>query len=162
MSINKFEAMQAFVAVVEEGGFSAAARKLRLQQSSLSRVVSQLESELATTLLTRTTRKLSLTEAGHQYLLESKRLLADLNDLESRMKRIRERPEGVLRINMSAAFGKWMVVPILAEFKRRFPEVILEVTLEDRLVDLISEGFDVVIRVGGSDDSRVTGRKVAL
>ena len=162
MSINKIEAMQAFIAVAEEGGFSAAARKLRVQQSALSRIVSSLESEFATSLMTRTTRKLALTEAGHQYLQESKRLLAELADLEARMKKIREEPRGILRINLSTAFGKWVVVPILAEFKRNYPDVVLEIHMEDRLIDLVSEGFDVVIRVGASEDSRVTGRKVAV
>ncbi len=154
--------MKIFIEISEEGGFSAAARKLRLQQSAVSRTLGLLEAEFATPLLTRTTRKFSLTEAGTRYLLESKRILADVEALESKLKRIREEPRGILRINLSTAFGKWAVVPLLADFKRLFPEVTLEIHLEDRLVDLISEGFDVVIRVGGTEDSRVTARKIAI
>ena len=160
--INQIEAMKLFIEVVEGGGFSAAARNLRVQQSTVSRIISQLENEYNTTLLTRTTRKMVLTEAGHILLAESRKMIAGMEDLGSRLRRTREEPKGLLRIGLSITFGRLFVVPTLAEFKTKYPDITLEVHLEDRLVDFIAEGYDVVIRVGESDDTFVTSRKLAV
>ena len=161
-SINHLEAMKLFVAVVECGGFSAAARKLRIQQSTVSRVIGSLEDDFKTALLRRTTRKMILTEAGYSFLAESRKILTEVEDLQARMKRVREEPRGILRIGIPTAFGKFFVIPAIAEFKAKYPEIALEIHLEDRFVDIISEGYDVVIRVGASDDSLITGRKIAV
>jgi DNA-binding transcriptional LysR family regulator len=161
-SIDQLESMKVFIAIVESGSFSAAARKLRLQQSTISRVIGGLEDEYNTVLLNRTTRKMTLTEAGHAYLSDSRRILAEVDELNIRMKRIREEPKGLLRLGLPTAFGKLIVVPTLSEFKRRFPDIMLEIHHDDRLVDIIAEGYDVVIRVGGSQDSLITSRKIAL
>lgn len=160
--INQIEGMKLFVEVVESGGFSAAARKLRLQQSTVSRIIGQLEAEYNTVLLTRTTRKMVLTEAGHIFLAESRRLIAEIENLSERLRRTREEPKGTLRIGLSISFGRLFVVPTLAEFKANYPEISLEVHLEDRLVDFVAEGYDVVIRVGASEDTFVTSRKLAI
>lgn len=162
MDINQIEAMRVLVKIAEAGSFSAAAQKLRIQQSSVSRIISKLENELGVTLLTRSTRKLSLTEAGSVYLTESRRILAELENLHSTIKKTREVPNGILRISLSTAFGKWVVLPLLMSFKSKYPQVQLEIHLEDRLVDIISEAYDLVIRVGESEDSRVTSRKIAV
>jgi hypothetical protein len=154
--------MKLFIEVVDGGGFSAAARKLRVQQSTVSRIISQLETEYNTILLTRTTRKMVLTEAGHILLAESRRMIAEMDDLCLRLRRTREEPKGLLRIGLSTTFGRLFVVPTLAGFKAKYPDITLEVHLEDRLVDFISEGYDVVIRVGDSEDSFVTSRKLAV
>lgn len=161
-SINYLEGMKLFIEVVESGGFSAAARKLRMQQSTVSRVIGDLEADYKTALLTRTTRKMVLTEAGHTFLAESRKILAEVDDLQGRMRRIREEPRGLLRIGLPTTFGRLFVVPALAEFKVKYPDISLEVHLEDRLVDIVAEGYDVVIRVGASDDSIVTSRKIAI
>jgi DNA-binding transcriptional LysR family regulator len=161
-NIDQLEGMRVFIAVVEGGSFSEAARKLHVQQSTISRAIGGLEEEYNTILLNRTTRKMTLTEAGHSFLAESRKILADVNDLNSRMKRIREEPKGLLRIGLSTAFGKLIVVPTLTEFKRKFPAITLEIHHDDRLVDIIAEGYDVVIRVGGSEDSLITSRKIAV
>lgn len=160
--INQTEAMRVLVAIAEEGGFSAAARKLRLQQSAVSRVVGALEDSLGVALLTRTTRKLSFTESGLRYLSESRRILSEIDELNQDVRRTRDVPQGNLKISLPTAFGRWVVVPRLARFCERYPDVRLEVHLEDRLVDLVAEAYDVVIRVGESGDSRVTSRKLAL
>ena len=162
MSINQTEVMRILVAIAGEGGFSAAARKLRLQQSSVSRSISSLENELGVALLNRTTRKISFTEDGLTYLAESRRILTEIDNLNASVRKTREVPQGTLRISLSTAFGKWVVIPVLAEFKMKYPEVSLEVHLEDRLVDIVSEAYDVVIRVGETEDSRVTSRKIAI
>lgn len=160
--IDHLESMKVFVVVVETGSFSGAARKLHVQQSTISRIVGALEEEYNTVLLNRTTRKMTLTEAGHSFLLDSRRILAEVEDLSGRMKRIREEPKGLLRLGLSTAFGKMIVIPTLNEFKRKFPEITLEIHHDDRLVDIIAERYDVVIRIGGSDDSLITSRKIAV
>ena len=109
--INKIEAMKLFIEVVEGGGFSAAARKMRVQQSTVSRIIAQLESEYHTALLTRTTRKMVLTEAGHHFLAESRKILAQMEDLQSHLKRTKVEPKGLLRIGLPTAFGRLFVVP---------------------------------------------------
>ena len=160
--INHLESMKLFIEVVESGSFSAAARKLRTQQSTVSRVIGSLEADYKTALLTRSTRKMMLTEAGHTFLAESRKILAEIEDLQGRMKRIREEPRGLLRVGLSTTFGRLFVVPALAEFKAKYPDIALEVHLDDRLVDIVAEGYDVVIRVGGSEDSFVTSRTLAV
>jgi DNA-binding transcriptional LysR family regulator len=160
--IDQLASMRTFIAVVETGSFSAAARKLRVQQSTISRTVGALEEAYNAALLSRTTRKMKLTEAGHAFLADSRKILSEVDDLNARMKRIHEEPKGLLRIGLSTAFGKLIVAPTLPEFKQRFPGVTLEVHHDDRLVDIIAEGYDVVIRVGRSDDSLITSRKIAV
>ena len=161
-SINQLESMRVFIAVVECGGFSQAARKLRLQQSGISRIVGALEEEYDAVLLNRTTRKMTLTEAGQIYLSDSRKILAEVEELTGRMKRIQEEPKGLLRIGLSTAFGKLIIIPKLSQFKSKYPDISLEIHHDDRLVDIIAEGYDLVIRVGGSSDSLITSRKIAV
>ncbi len=161
ISMNQLECMRLFVTVVETGGFSAAARKLRIQQSSVSRAIQTLEEEYGAVLIHRTTRKMTITEAGHHYLVESKEILAKVESLNDRMKKLKDEPKGQLRLSIPIAFGSRVVIPLLAKFKKKYPEILLEVHLADRRVDVIGEGFDVVIRVGDSPDSLITSRKIA-
>lgn len=133
-----------------------------MQQSSVSRAIQLLEEEYRTPLVTRSTRKMTFTEAGLTLLGESRRLIAELTELKSHLQKVREEPRGVLRIGMSTAFGKLLVVPMLHEFKSRYPEVQLEIHFDDALVDIVGEGLDVAIRVGASEDSLITSRKIAV
>lgn len=160
--MDRLASMRTFIAVVESGSFSAAARKLRVQQSTISRTVGALEEAYNAALLSRTTRKMKLTEAGHAFLVESRRILAEVDDLDLRMKRTRDEPKGLLRIGLSTVFGKLLVVPALPEFKQRFPGITFEVRHDDRLVDIIAEGYDVVIRIGRGEDSLITSRRIAV
>ena len=160
--INQIEAMKLFIEVVERGGFSAAARNLRIQQSTVSRIISQLETEYNTTLLTRSTRNMVLTEAGHLLLGESRKLISEIDEIKSKLKQTQDEPRGLLRLSLPITFGRLFVVPTLVDFKSKFPQINLEVHFEDRLVDLVSDGYDVVIRVGASEDSFVTNRKLAI
>ncbi len=159
--MNFLHGMRLFIEVVECGGFSAAARKLAIQQSTVSRMIGALEEHYNTSFLVRSTRKMRLTEAGTVFLADSRRILGEIDELGIRMRRVREEPRGLLRVGLSTVFGRLFIVPLLAEFKRKYPEIMLEVHLEDRLMDIVAEGYDVVIRVGNSHDSLTTSRKIA-
>jgi DNA-binding transcriptional LysR family regulator len=159
-TMNLIEAMRLYVAVAETEGFSTAARRQRTQQSTVSRAIAWLEKEYNATFFHRTTRTLKMTEEGRTYLVESRKILSEIDQLAMRMQKIQETPEGLLRISMPVAFGGRLIVGTLGEFKQKYPAITLEIHLEDREVNLIPEGYDVVIRVGPSDDSTVISRKL--
>jgi DNA-binding transcriptional LysR family regulator len=152
--------MTAFVRAVELGGFSAAARELGLTPSAISKLVTRLEDRLGVRLLNRTTRRLALTPEGEAYFHRTQRILADIDDAENEVAQFRALPKGLLRINVGTAFGMHQLVPALPEFLARHPEVQVELTLTDRLVDLIEEGADVGIRLGRLVDSSLVARKI--
>jgi DNA-binding transcriptional LysR family regulator len=150
----------AFVRAVERGGFSPAARELGLTPSAISKLVSRMEGRLGVRLLHRTTRRLSLTPEGEAFFHRAQRILADLEEAENEVARFRARPRGRLRINVGTAFGGHQLVPALPEFLARYPEIEVEVTLTDRVVDLLEEGADVGLRTGQLADSSLIVRKI--
>lgn len=152
--------MAVFVRAVELGGFSAAARELNLTPSAISKLVTRLEDRLGVRLLNRTTRKLALTPEGEAYLHRSQRIIADIAEAEGEVAQFRTRPRGLLRINVGTAFGIHQLSPALPEFLARHPEVEVELTVTDRLVDLIEEGADLGIRTGALSDSTLVARRV--
>lgn len=152
--------MAAFVRSVELGGFSAAARTLGLTPSAISKLVTRLEDRLGVRLLNRTTRSLALTPEGEAYLHRSQRILADIAEAEGEVAQFRALPRGLLRINVGTAFGMHQLSPALPEFLQRHPEVQVELTVTDRLVDLIEEGADMGIRTGVLADSSLVARKI--
>lgn len=152
--------MEAFVRSVELGGFSAAARELKLTPSALSKLVSRLEGSLKVRLLNRTTRKLTPTAEGELFLARCRRILAELDDAETEVGRSRERPRGRLRMNVGVGFGTHQLVPALPRFFQRYPEVQLELGIEDRVVDLHKEGIDIAVRAGPPTDLSVVARKI--
>lgn len=151
--------MAVFVRAVELGGFSAAARELNLTPSAISKLVTRLEDRLGVRLLNRTTRKLALTPEGEAYLHRSQRIIADIAEAEDEVARFRARPRGLLRINVGTTFLH-QLAPALPEFLGRHPEVEVELTVTDRVVDLIEEGADLGIRTGALADSTLIARKV--
>jgi DNA-binding transcriptional LysR family regulator len=161
-TINITEAMRLFILVAETGGFSAAARREGVQQSSVSRAIALLEEEYKTTLFHRTTRSLKITEQGLFCLNECRRIVQDIDMLSTQMQQSRELPEGRLRISLPVAFGSRVIVKMLGGFSRKFPKIALEIHLEDREVNLVSEGYDVVVRVGPTEDSTVICRKIGV
>lgn len=153
--------MRAFRAVAEAGSFSAAARSLAITTAWASKLVSQLEEHLGVQLLVRTTRRLSLTDAGRLYLERCTQLLGDLEEAERSVAGLQAAPRGRLRVSAPMSFGLLRIAPLLPELQRRFPEIELDMLLNDRVVDLVEEGIDVAVRVAASlEDSTLTARKL--
>jgi len=152
--------MTAFVRAVELGGFSIAAREMGLTPSAVSKLVTRLEDRLGVRLLNRTTRRLALTPEGEAYFHRSQRILFDIEEAENEVASFRAQPRGLLRVNVGTAFGMHQLVPALPEFLERYPEMRVELTLTDRVVDLIEEGADVAIRLGTLGDSSLVARRI--
>lgn len=145
--MDKFESMRAFVRVVEQGGFAAAARSMDLSRSAVNKLVINLEQELGAQLLHRTTRHVSPTETGLAFYDRCVTILADVEEAELAVSQLHDQPRGTLRINAPLSFGVRHVSPAVAEFIQRYPELIVQLTLEDRFVDPIAEGYDLTIRL---------------
>ena len=152
--------MMAFVRAVELGGFSVAAREMGLTPSAISKLVTRLEDRLGVRLLNRTTRRLALTPEGEAYFHRSQRILSDIDEAENEVASFRAQPKGLLRINVGTAFGTHQLTPALPEFLARHPEMQVELTLTDRVVDLIEEGADLGIRLGTLVDSSLIARRI--
>jgi len=152
--------MVAFVRAVERGGFSAAARDLGLTPSAVSKLVTRLEDRLGVRLLNRTTRRLALTAEGEVFFHRSQRILADIVEAEEEVGRSRAQPRGLLKVNVGTAFGMHQLVPALPDFLARHPDIQVELTITDRVVDLIEEGADLGIRLGTLPDSSLVARRI--
>ena len=149
-----------FVRVVEAGSFTAAAEKLGLSQSAVSKAVNRLEERMGTRLLNRSTRRLSLTETGTALHDRSKHALAEIEEAELEVARLQMEPRGVLRVNAPMSFGILHVSPLVPEFLERYPALTIDLQLDDRLVDLVEEGFDCAIRIKSLDDSTLVAKKL--
>ncbi|HUP30517.1 MAG TPA: LysR family transcriptional regulator, partial [Usitatibacter sp.] len=152
--------MAAFVKAVELGGFSIAAREMGLTPSAISKLVTRLEDRLGVRLLNRTTRRLALTPEGEAYFHRTQRILSEIDEAENEVARFRAQPKGLLRINVGTAFGMHQLTPALPDFLARYPEVKVDLTVTDRVVDLIEEGADLGIRLGTLPDSSLVARKI--
>ena len=152
--------MRAFVAVAEEQGFAAAARRLAVSPPVVTRAIAALETQLGVVLLERTTRKVHLTEVGGRYLSDCKRLLAELDDVEASVTGEHAAPRGALGVTASVMFGRMFVAPLLTDFLLRHPQVTARALLVDHLVDLMDEGLDVAVRIAKLSDSTLTSVKV--
>ena len=150
-----------FVEVVETGSFTATAEKLGLSRSAVSKYVSRLEERLGAQLLNRTTRRLSLTEAGSLFYERSRHALQEIGDAESEVSRLQGEPRGKLRINAPMSFGVMHVAPAIPEFLALYPELSVDVNFDDRKVDVIEGGFDVSIRISDMADSSLIARRIA-
>ncbi len=158
-----FGAIPIFVAVIENGGFSAAARVLGISKSAVSKRVNQLEHHLGVRLLHRTTRKLSLTEAGTRYFEHAAQALMAANKAEDAVTELQGEPQGKLKVSCPMSFGRLHVAPLIPKLMKRYPKLKVELIMDDRTVDLIAEGLDVAIRSssGGLPDSSLVARKLA-
>jgi len=152
--------LQAFVAVVDTGSITAAAGQLELTISATSRTLTRLEEKLHTTLLRRTTRKLELTEEGADFLEHARAILASVDDAEAQMAARRTRPVGRLRIDAATPFMLHVLVPLLAGFRARYPEVELELNSNEGIIDLIERRTDVAFRIGPMKDSTLHARPI--
>ena len=153
--------MAVFVRVVDEGGFSAAARSLHLSPSAVSKLVTRLEDRLGARLLNRTTRRLSLTEEGDAFYQRATQILTEIDEAELAVARLHAIPGGQLRVTAAVAFAIYQIVPVLPAFLKRYPELHVELDVNDRIVDLVQEGFDVGVRTGARQDSSLVSRLLA-
>lgn len=158
--MDRLDAMQVLLAVVDAGSLSAASRKLNVSLPSISRKVADLERHLGTRLLIRTTRNIQLTDAGCDYVEEARAIISRLHEAESRASGEYDRPRGNLSITMPLEFGRIVGIPILAEFLDEYPEITASVIATDRAVQLLDEQVDVAIRVGNLADSSFHATKV--
>ena len=158
--MDRIDAMQAFVAVADLQGFAPAARKLGLSPSNVTRLIAALEQRLGARLLQRTTRQVALTDAGARYLERARRILADVEEAESSAQDERTRPGGRLVISAPIGFGRLHVSPVVSAYLKRYPEVLAELRLSDRMINLVEEGVDLAIRIGHLPDSTLVARHV--
>ena len=159
--MDKIGELTVFAKVVDEGGFSAAARAMNLTPSAVSKQIGRLEDRLGARLLNRTTRSLSLTPEGRNFYDRCTRILADIDDAEAEVTQAHDSPRGVLRISCGVAFGRHQVSPLVPEFLERYPDVQVEMTLTDSVVDLVEQGIDLAVRFGELRDSSLIARFLA-
>jgi DNA-binding transcriptional LysR family regulator len=157
--MDRLDAMQAFVTVADLKGFAAAARKLRLSPPAVTRLIAALEDRIGARLLQRTTRSVTLTDAGARYLERARRILADVEEAEIAAESERARPTGRLVISAPTGFGRLHVSPVLTAYLKRHREV-SELRLEDRVINLVEEGVDLAVRIGHLPDSSLVARHV--
>jgi DNA-binding transcriptional LysR family regulator len=158
--MDQLAAMRTFAAVVDAGVFSAAAKTLGQSKATVSKQVSQLEDHLGARLLNRTTRRLSLTEIGQAYLERTRRILEEVEEAERAVSELHGAPRGTIRVNAPMSFAIRHLGPALPEFLGRYPDVSIELSLSDRVVDVVAEGYDLVIRIIELEDSSLIARKL--
>ena len=159
--MDRFLEMKTFNTVVEAGSFVKAADVLNLSKAAVSRHVVELEKRLGIRLLHRTTRRISLTSEGQVFYSRGKDVLAELDDVETEITSKREKVSGLLRINAPFTFGILHLAPLWGLFRERYPQVTIDVTLSDRVVDLVEEGYDLAIRIAALQSSSLVSRRLA-
>ncbi|MBL0918968.1 MAG: LysR family transcriptional regulator [Hydrogenophaga sp.] len=158
--MDRFDAMQAFARVVEAGSFTKAADTLHLSRTSVTQLVQQLEARLRVQLLHRTTRKVQVTAEGAAYYERVVRLLADMDDAETSLSSAKASPRGRLRVDVPSPLARLILVPALPDFHARYPDIELELGVSDRMVDLIGDHVDCVLRGGEIVDQSLMARRV--
>jgi len=154
-------ALRSFMTVVEMGSFKQAAEKLEASTAAVSRRISGLENTLGIKLLNRTTRQIDLTDAGKQFYDDLQNIFCSLDEAEERLQQGRETIKGNLRIAAPLSFGTLCIAPVLPDFMKRYPEIRMQLQLEDRLTDIVSEGIDIAIRIGAPEDSSLVATRIA-
>ncbi len=159
--LDRITGMKVFAKVATVGSFSAAARTLGMSPAMATRHIDALEDRLSTRLFFRSTRKLTLTEAGQRHLEATERILAEIDEAEAAAAEDVVEPRGTLKLNAPLVFGLRQVMPALADFAQLYPALIIDIALTDRFVDLIDEGWDIAIRLGTLRDSSLIARSLA-
>lgn len=159
--MNRFHHMSVFIEVVERGGFTAAEDKVGLSRAQISKLVMQLEAHLGTRLLNRTTRHISLTEMGRIYYERCKALLIEVDELDTMASEQNSTPRGTLTVGAPSTFGTLHFKNVITEYMKQYPQVQISLQLTDRFVDVVDEGFDVVIRIAQMADTSLIARKLA-
>jgi DNA-binding transcriptional LysR family regulator len=158
--LTETQELLVFNCVVKHSSFAKAAEELNLSPSGVSRIVTRLEERLGARLVQRTTRKLSLTEAGTAFHARSSQIIADLQEAEAEVQTAMLRPRGNLKVTASLVFGQLYLAPLMDRIMGQFPEMSVELILTNRFVDLIEEGVDLAIRIGALSDSRLIARRL--
>jgi LysR family transcriptional regulator for bpeEF and oprC len=159
--MDQLLAMRVFARVAERGSFGRAADELEISRPAASAHVAALEKHLGARLLNRTTRRVGLTAEGTEFLRRTRRILEELRDAEETLRDTRSKPQGKLRVDVPVAFGRYLLLPALPEFTRRYPLIELDLRLNDRIVDLVAERVDVALRVGPIRQSGLVARRVS-
>ena len=158
--MDRLTEMEAFANVVDQGGFTDAAKKMGISKSAVSKHVSSLEARLGARLLNRTTRRVSPTEIGLAYYDRARRVLNDAGEADALVTSMQSAPSGLLRISVATDFGVNHLSPVLSDFLAEFPDITVNMVLNNRYVELISEGFDMAVRIGELEDSTLRARKL--
>lgn len=156
--MDKLRSMEVFVAAVDSGSFTAAAEAFNISPVMVGKHIRALEERLGARLLTRTTRRQSLTEIGRQYCERCRQILADIRAAESGAEAMRATPRGTLKINAPLSFGTQRLAPAIADYLALYPEVSVDLNLNDRVIDLVEEGYDMAVRIGALHDSSLIAR----
>jgi len=159
--LDSLAGMAVFAKVVEARSFTAAAAELGMSKSAVSKQITRLEDRLGARLLNRTTRRLSLTETGAAFYDRCARVVAEAQQAELAVTHLQSEPRGTLRVNAPMTFGHLHIAPAIPDFLARYPELRVDMTMNDRFVDLIDEGFDVAIRIAQLTDSSLIARRLA-
>ena len=159
--MDRLTEMEAFATVVDQGGFTDAARKMGISKSAVSKHISSLETRLGARLLNRTTRRVSPTEIGLAYYDRARRMLNDAGEADALVSSMQSAPTGMLRVSVATDFGSMHLSPVLGDFLAQFPDVSVNLELDNRYIEMISEGYDAAIRVGEMEDSSLRARKIA-
>lgn len=158
--MDKFRALETFIAVADVGSFSAASRQLNVSAPSVTRIIGDLEAHLGVKLLNRTTRIVTLTDIGQQYVEDAKEIIEKLSIADDAAKGAHIDPTGTLRITASTMFGKLYITPIITEYLNLYPKVKVEALFVDRVVNIYEEGLDVAVRIGHLEDSSLMASRV--
>ena len=153
--------MEAFVGVVEAGNFSAAARNMGLSRALIGKRVAALENEMGAQLLNRTTRQVSVTGPGAEFYEYCRRIIDEFEIARNELTKNQVSPQGLIKLNAPMSFGQLCLAPALLEFKDQYPDIAIHLSLTDRYVDVVAEGFDVVLRIGELEDSSLIGRHLS-
>jgi LysR family transcriptional regulator for bpeEF and oprC len=159
--MDQLVAMRAFARVAERASFAQAADELDISRAAASAHVAALEKHLGVRLLNRTTRRVSLTAEGSDYLRRARRILDEVQDAEETLRGSRSKPQGRLRVDVPVSFGRYLLLPALPDFTRRYPAIELDIRLNDRVVDLVAERVDVALRVGTLRQAGLVARRVS-
>ena len=159
--MDKLTTMKTFLAVVQEGSFSKAADKLDISPQLVSKYISALEDNLRTRLLHRTTRKVSVTEAGNQYYQRCQQVIIDIEDMENSLNNLSENVSGVLSISAPMSFGTKHLAGLLVDFQNQYPNLKLDLRLTDQYVDIVEQGIDIALRIGVLKNSTLIAKKIA-
>jgi DNA-binding transcriptional LysR family regulator len=160
MAMDLFSSMRMYVAVVDGGSFASAADKLDISRAMVSKQIQKLEEHLGTRLLNRTTRRLSLTETGREFYERSTQIMTDVEEAEQVAGQMNRTPQGVLRVTIPLSYGQHRLATIIGDYTQAYPKVQLDISLSDRKVDLIEDGFDLAVRIGTMPQSDLIARKI--
>lgn len=158
--LDRFEDLRTFVALAQTGGFAAAADRLGIVKSAVSRRVREIEERLGVRLVQRTSRNVSLTDAGRNYAEHARSILSQLEEMDEAVRGANDSPEGTLRISAPVSFSIHCLAPVIVEFQRRHPGMAIELDVSDRFVDIVHDGHDLAVRIAALPDSELVARRI--